>query len=403
MSDAAHARTPAARFHALVFAAGIGFGFTAPLTALFASALGASPVVAGLAVSSVSVSLLVVDFFGTRFVPRIDARSAMTLSLTIFDVALMILARIGQGFGAALFMGGALQLAVRQAPSRAPQAIGSFNAAWFAGVALGPLLSGVVIGLGATQLAGLRLAFAVCGGITLAGAAAVRIGLPPLPNPRRPEIGLPRFGGLGGRRGGGVLAQATLGQAVRSGIAMTMVPIFGHERLGLSGVALGVGLSALALTDISSMSLAGRLAQRHGRLPVLATALLWGVAATAAISRASSFWLFLLGAAAVGIAVGTTWVVPAAMAVDVAVDAESGLAAYRLSSDVGVLVGGVAAGSAIGAAGPASAFYWAAAVLAVGLALALAVGETKPGVRRPRYAREAAHARPDPAAAELRP
>jgi MFS family permease len=138
-----------ARFHLMVVVAGLGFGLTAPLTALFASDLGASDLVAGIAVSSIAISLLLVDFFGTRFVPRIDARAAMAVSLAVFgagsvmsafvpNVELMILARVAQGFGAALFMGGALQLAVRIAPGGAAGAIGAFNGAWFAGIALGP-------------------------------------------------------------------------------------------------------------------------------------------------------------------------------------------------------------------------------------------------------------------------
>lgn len=405
------------RFHVLVFVAGVGFGLTAPLTALFASGLGASAAVAGFAVASISLSLLLVDFFGTRFVPRIDARLAMVVSLAVFGAGsavsaiapnyhVMILARIGQGFGGALFMGGALQLAVRQAQAGAARAIGSFNAAWFAGVAVGPLLSGAIVGLGATQLAGLRLAFAICGVVTIGAAVLVWLALPPLPSPRRPAIGLPRIGGLGNWRGAGVLLQATLGQAVRGGIAMTMVPLFGHGRLGLSSISLGLALSALALTDITAMGVAGRVVQRHGRLVVLVGALVWGAAAVAALARTGSLWAFVLGAMAVGVTVGTTWVVPPAMAVDVAADAEGALAAYRISSDVGLLLGGIAAGAAIGAAGPAGAFWWAAGVLLVGAALALAVGETRPDAARAAAEPEQRHRQvpvSDPATVEVSP
>jgi hypothetical protein len=81
---------------------------------------------------------------------------------------------------------------------------------------------------------------------------------------------------------------------------------------------------------------------------------------------------------AVGVTVGTTWVVPTAMAVDVAVNAEGGLAAYRISSDVGLLLGGIAAGAAVSISGPAGAFWWAAGALLAGAVLALAVGETRP-------------------------
>jgi MFS family permease len=371
-----------------VFISGIGLGLTAPLTALFASALGASALLAGFAVSAVSLSLLPLDFFGTRFIPRVEGRAAMCFALAVFGLGsiasafapgwkVMTAARVVQGVGAAFFMGGGLQLAVRGA-RRPERAIGTFNAAWFAGVAVGPLLSGALVALGDTRLQGLRLAFLVCGVVNLLGAAVVRLSLPRLPSVRRAAFGLPRIGGLGGVRGAGVLAQSTLGQAVRAGVALTMVPFFGHERLGLSSLVLGLALSALAVTDITTMGLAGRLVQRHGRFVVLLVALLWGIAAVLALSRTTTVWLFVPAAMAVGVTVGATWVVPVAMAVDVADDAEDGLAAYRISSDLGMLLGGVAAGAAVGAVGAEDAFWCAAAVLAGGALLALAIGDTRP-------------------------
>jgi MFS family permease len=159
---------------------------------------------------------------------------------------------------------------------------------------------------------------------------------------------------------------------------MTMVPLLGHDGLGLSSVALGVALSCLALTDVAAMEVAGRLLNHRGRRGLLVGALGWGTVAAAVMSDVSSFWVFALCAMAVGVTVGTTWVVPTAMAVDVAVNAEGGLAAYRISSDVGLLLGGIAAGAAVSISGPAGAFWWAAGALLAGAVLALAVGETRP-------------------------
>ena len=103
------------------------------------------------------LSLLLVDFLGTRYVPRLDSRIALTVSMLVFGIGSLLsavttdwvvvgLARVLQGFGGALFMGGGVQAAVRLA--RAHQrggAIGSFNAAWFAGIATGPLGGGLVV------------------------------------------------------------------------------------------------------------------------------------------------------------------------------------------------------------------------------------------------------------------
>ena len=114
------------RFHAVVATSGVGFGLTAPSTSLLAVALGASGLVAGLVVSSASISLFLVDFFGTRVVPRLNARMALAVSSVIFGMGsflssvaptwlLAMAARILQGFGVALFVGSGLQASVRLA------------------------------------------------------------------------------------------------------------------------------------------------------------------------------------------------------------------------------------------------------------------------------------------------
>ncbi|MCW0213655.1 MAG: MFS transporter [Pseudonocardia sp.] len=177
------------RFHGVVVFAGLGFGLTAPFTALLVVALGGAPEWAAYVVSSMGLSLLLVDFFGTRFVPRLGPRGALTASMLVFGVGSVLsavatswmvvgLARVLQGFGSALFMGGGVQLAVRLVRSdRRGGAIGTFNAAWFAGIAVGPLGGGLIAALlpGAD---GLRLVFAVCAVLNLLGAAAAWFGIP---------------------------------------------------------------------------------------------------------------------------------------------------------------------------------------------------------------------------------
>ena len=75
------------RFLVLVALAGVGLGMTAPLTVLYATNLGASDAIAGLAVSSIAISLLLVDIFGTQLVPRVDGRFSVWFSLVVFGFA----------------------------------------------------------------------------------------------------------------------------------------------------------------------------------------------------------------------------------------------------------------------------------------------------------------------------
>jgi predicted MFS family arabinose efflux permease len=381
-------RVKVSRFHVFLTVAGIGMGMTGSLTAVYARAFGASDAAAGFAVASISMSLLLVDLLGTRLVPNLDSRLSITLALSIFgigslasgaapDYAVMVAARVFQGLGAALFLTGGLQAAVRLSPpGQEGRAVGSFNMAFFLGVAAGPVLSGAVSAV-SPGLGGLRLAFAVCAATNAAGAALCRLGLPPMPTGLRPRIALPSLRPLMRPRLGGALLLGGFGQAVQVGVPFTMIPLLATGRLHLSVPALSAALSVLALSNITAMSLAGRVSDRRGRLAALLPTLLWGTAVLWLTGEAGSLPVFTLCCAAIGVTVGSVLVVPAAMVVDLAADRTTAVSGYRISADLGQLVGAAGAGALVGALGGPMALGAAAAALLAAAALALAVGETR--------------------------
>jgi MFS transporter, DHA1 family, multidrug resistance protein len=380
--------TSTGTFHALVVVAGIGFGLTASYTALLALQLGSGADVAALVVSSMGLSLLVVDFFGTRFVPRLGARGALAVSMLVFGIGSALsaattswvvvgAARVLQGFGCALFMGGGVQLAVRLAPlARRGGAIGAFNAAWFAGVAVGPIGGGLIAAM-APGVTGLRLLFAICAGVNFGGAVAAWFLAPRFAPTARPRWGLPRGLGVSGVRAWTVLGLAGLGQAVRAAVALTLVPLLG-EQLGLGWLELGLALFALAVTDVGAMRVLSRRADRRGRALPLLLCLVWGALVTTALAvLPGDRLLFTVGALLVGVTVGAGWVLPTAMAVDLMPDPESALAAYRIASDLGMLAGGLLAGLGLALGGIDGALLGAAAFLLLGALLTWLVGETR--------------------------
>jgi MFS family permease len=389
------------RFLTFVVLAGIGFGMTAPLTVLYASSFGASDSLAGVAVSSIAISLLLVDVFGTKLVPRVNGRAAVWFSLTVFGIgsflsavaptlAVMIGARILQGIGAAFFLGGALQVVVRFAPAtEVGRAIGALNASWFGGIAVGPFLGGFLASRAEGQ-DGYRVAFAACGFVCLLVALATRIGLPSIPSPRTPSLSLPQAPAAHcGARLWPPLTLAAMGQAIRGGLVMTIIPLFGKQELGLSTSTVGLALSALAVVDVTSMRVGGAEADRRGSRVVLATALLVGLAVCATAPLVNGWMYFTVWCALIGVTAGVTWVVPAAMVVDVCEDSEAGLGMYRISSDVGQLVGPAGAGALVAATSPVGALV----VVTFGLAgaagwvarlpeAAMLSTQTSPGVSR---------------------
>jgi MFS family permease len=365
------------RFLIIIALCGLGLGMTAPITVLFASSFGASPTMAGVTWASLAVSLLVVDVFFSALVPRVDGRAMLWFALSVYGVGAfltaaapnlgaMIAGRIVQGVGAAVFMGGALQLVVRFAePGEAGKAIGTFNAACFTGIAAGPLLGGSLAEVGTGQF-GFRLAFVVSGFVCLLVALGARLALPSIPSDLRPRVGLPRRPvAQPGLRLWPVMVLGVFGETLRGGLEFTILPLFGKHHLGLGTSAIGVGLSALAVVDILTMRYGGMLADRIGRRAVLTGALGVGIAACAAAPLVSGVVGFMAWCAALGITVGATWVVPAAMVVDVSTEREPALASYRISADVGEAAGSTTTGGLV------SGFGHVGAALIVGGALAL--------------------------------
>jgi MFS transporter, DHA1 family, inner membrane transport protein len=375
------------RFHVFLTVAGLGMGMTGSLTAVYAKALGASDTAAGVAVASISVSLLVVDVLGTRVVPSLDSRLSISLALAIFGVgslasaaaptyAWMVAARVFQGAGAALFMTGGLQAAVRMSePGREGRAVGAFNMAFFLGVASGPLLSAAVSEV-RPGLDGLRAAFAVCAFTNLVAAVLCRLGLPSMPTGLRPRLALPPLGLLARPRLGAVLLLGAFGQAVQVGIPFTMIPLLATDRLGLPVPALSAALSVLAVSNIMAMSLAGRASDRVGRLWGLLPALVWGAGVLVLTGRAAGLGPFVICCAAIGVTVGSVVVVPAAMVVDLAADRTAAISGYRISADLGQLAGAAGAGALFGAVGPSGALDVAAAGLFLAGVLVAATGDT---------------------------
>jgi hypothetical protein len=101
--------TPSRWFLPLMAARGVTMSLTAPLEVLFAREFSHSSTYIGVFMLSAGVGVIVIDVFGTRFVPSLDARVALIAGLTVFGLAcigmgvasggiLLTASRVLQGF-----------------------------------------------------------------------------------------------------------------------------------------------------------------------------------------------------------------------------------------------------------------------------------------------------------------
>jgi predicted MFS family arabinose efflux permease len=351
---------------------------------IYARRLGAGVIGLALFILTPASIVLLVDVFGTRLVPRIDARGTLatgTLLFAISSFALgaspifspLIAGRALQGLGAGLVLGSALQAAVRLYPDR-QHALGSFNAAFLLGAALGAPVGGFVASL-APGTSGYRLTFAICGALALLVALILRVALPPLPpviTAGEATIGFPRLSGPPGSRS--ALALGMLGDFLRGGVVYTALPLAGQAR-HFSTVTIGVAVGLLSAVEIVTLRAAGRFLKRVGVVPFLLTALGLGVVVAAGLALVSGSLAFLGGAVLFGVVMAGATLAPPLVIVALSHDdPASGLASYRIASGTGMLVGSTGAGAAVATIGASGVFLLVGAVLLGGLVLAYRTG-----------------------------
>ncbi len=370
------------RLIGVVVVSGIASGLTGPLVSVAAVHLGAGGLGAGVAVAILQVPVIVLGLFGTRWLPRLPLRRTVTCAVALGAVGagvaaagsypLLLTGRFAQGVGVVLLLGTAgYALVAREGRTGRGSGFGSFQAAWFAGIAVGPVAALLVASAGGDLVrATFATAAALAGLLAIVAALVLRDG-PPGP---RPQWGRPR----GARPARRELLLSGAGQATRSGLAVTIVPLVGADRQ-LTGHQLILAVTVLGAVDVAAMLIASRLPRRVDRRVAMVLACGWGVLALILLALARTPAQFILACAVLGVTVGSTWVLPGSLVLDRALHVEAAFSWYRLSCDVGLLLGALA-GGALAASGPSRALWlWTLPLLATAV-LACTIRSRGPGL-----------------------
>jgi MFS family permease len=141
------------------------------------------------------------------------------------------------------------------------------------------------------------------------------------------------------------------------GAFLGFLPIYA-KTAGLNNAQIAIVLGAQLVLAIVAKPVSGRLSDRVGRLPVIATGLLLCAAALPLIFRGESWTAFLLTAPLLGIGVGAVTPVTNALIADIASSRNLGAAmgVFGTIWDMGEAAGPIIAGFLIGRLGYASTF-----------------------------------------------
>lgn len=388
-------------FLPLMAAAGVTMSLTAPLEVLFIRSYSESSSYIGIFMLSAAIGVILVDVFGTRFVPGLDARVALTAGLALFGVAcigigfasegiVLMTSRILQGCGGGIVLGAGLQAAVRVRPplpqlggdaygtSVAPsedvvRSVGRFNAAFLFGGAVGSpvglLIAGVIDGR-----VGYQIAFAATGALALSVAAALVVVLPALDAPlglAPPRIGLPRFDRTAG--GAAALVLAMSGEFLRGGVLFTALPITGAAR-EYSTITIALAIALMSGVEIAVLFLAYRVIRSTGVVSVLIMSFILGTGCAVVLALMPGVPAYLVASALFGVSLaGATASLPALVVAQVG-DSSAGLAKFRISAGIGILIGSVGCAVLAGMIGITALFALVAIILLASAQLAHRVG-----------------------------
>lgn len=338
-----------------------GMNILVPVLPGYARSFGVSATEVGLVVSAFAAGRLLLDLGGGALSDRLGPRAVCATGAAIIAGAsvlggltdtfsLLLLARIVQGAGSALYMNAATLLVVSTLPEgQSGRWMSLYQGIFLTGLAVGPLLGGLVAELwgGAAPF----YAYAVMAVIglllsltRLPGKAALR--------DRGTEAGSSRTRRtairdlLRSRAFGISLLVILVMFIVRAGVRNTVIPLYAEEELGLSAGAVGALVTAAAVGQISVMWHAGAVIDTRGRRPVLVASLFAAAAGVLLLTVATTAPLLFAAMALLGLVTAYSTAAPTVVMVDVSDPGVRGTAIgiQRMVTDAGQLIGPIIVG-----------------------------------------------------------
>lgn len=380
-----------------------GTNIMAPSLPVYAAEFGATNGQVGLAIGAFALGRMMFDLAGGRMMSRTGFRLVAICGCAISAVgavmaattgrfSLLVVARVVQGAGSAIYITSALQEIVRLArDDQVGRLVGLYQSVFMMGLILGPVIGGFV----ASSL-GYRAPFWFYGAASAAGVALSAATLdpasapvPPRPASKAATTSPPSSSAKRKRRSPlralpspllGALVITVGVYTVRAGLRNTILPLYTEGQLGWDEATVGLFLGAIAIGNVVVLQHAGHLVDRRGRRPVaLLSTVGMGLAALSLVAS-NALWVLLFLGALFGAAMGYAGVSPAVIAADVGHPGGAGRAIglQRMAMDLGLLIGPIALGKLADLAGYGQVIVWSGLLL-VGVALAcVRLPETRP-------------------------
>lgn len=386
---------------AAAFMIAIGFGIVAPVLPQFAQSFDVSVSAAAVVVSAFAFTRLLFAPLSGVLVERMGERRTYIIGILIVAASsaacafaqnywqLLLYRGLG-GIGSTMFTVAAMGLLIRLAPPQARGRISSLYAGSFLlGNIAGPAVGGLLAGLGmqlpflvyaaALVLVALLVATQIPSVAAIARRAATQVVAAPVTVaakkaalPLREALRMPAYRA--------VLTSGFANGWSAFGIRMALVPLFATVALGAGTAVAGMSLAVFAVGTGVALMFSGKLADTWGRKPMILSGLaVNGIAMGILGFTGNEFWFFVVSAIA-GLGSGLMGPAQQAVVADVIGNDRSGgkvLSTFQMSSDLGAIIGPIAAGMLVDAFSFGPAFLMATAVALLSFLFWIPAKDTK--------------------------
>lgn len=341
------------------FLIAIGFGMVAPALPQFARSFDVGVTAAAIIVSVFAFTRLAFAPMSGVLVERLGERSTYVLGILIVAASsaacafaqnywqLLLFRGLG-GIGSTMFTVSAMGLMIRLSPPQARGRVSSLYAgAFLLGNITGPVVGGLLAGLG------LQLPFLVYAGALLIVALLVGTLLPKVKASTQKAANAAGKSILTVKEAltvpayRAVLASNFANGWSSFGIRMALVPLFATAVLGAGPQVAGISLAVFAIGTGVALTFAGKLADTWGRKPMILVGLAVNGAAMCVLGFTGNELTFFIVSLVAGLGSGLMGPAQQAAVADVIGTERSGgkvLASFQMSSDLGSIIGPIAAG-----------------------------------------------------------
>jgi MFS family permease len=363
------------------FIIAVGFGIVAPVLPVYASTFGVGHTAVAALISAFAFVRLAFAPMSGKLVNRFGEPRVYIVGILIVAVgtamcgfstsyAEMLSWRALAGVGSTMFTVAALGLLIRITP--APMR-GRASGMWAAGFLVGNI-AGPIVGAGLVPF-GLWVPFVSYGLLLCVAAFVVWIFLrrstlvaidktnTDVPMTVREAARHPAYRAA--------LASGFANGWAVFGVRISLVPVFVIEALEHSAAVAGISMSVFAAGNAAMLFLSGRIADTRGRKPVAIAGLLVSGLATVGMGFTGDLWTFMAASLIAGMGAGLLNPPQNAVVADVIGARGKGgpvLAGFQMVTDLGAIIGPMAAGLL------ADSFGFGASFAITGASLLLALG-----------------------------